>query len=130
MAWNLLKLCPHPFAGVLSEQRLTESQWMWLQCHMALDEHLQVCPQCDAPGLGPYCAACGTRLVPETRVCELCQTPGAGAYCVQCGAVLRSATEEAIDAGTFDWDAWARRLKPFLGGLTAQEHALLRRERG
>jgi hypothetical protein len=33
----------------------------------------------------------------------------------------------AIDEGTYDWDAWATSLTPFLGGLTPQEQALLAR---
>jgi hypothetical protein len=50
---------------------------------------------------------------------------GVGTYCIQCGAQLRNPVAEAIDTDTFDWEAWAQSLKPFLGGLTPQEQALL-----
>jgi hypothetical protein len=36
--------------------------------------------------------------------------------------------EDAIDAGTFDWQAWATSLAPFLGALTPQEQRLLAQE--
>ena len=108
-----------------SEDALTESQWYWLSCQMLLDDGFHVCPGCDALGQGIFCTACGTRLSPEPRLCEQCHLAGEGAYCGRCGAVLRSAVEEALDAGTFDWDAWARSLQPFLGGLTPQEQTLI-----
>lgn len=110
------------------EHAFTESQWIWLQCQLLLDENIQACPECDVLGLGPYCTGCGTRLAAELRQCDQCQVPSTGAYCASCGAVLRGEIEEAIEAGTFDWDAWAKSLQPFLGGLTAQEQLLLQRE--
>jgi hypothetical protein len=128
MWWKILTRFPQCFGVVRSEEGFTESQWMWLQCQLVLDEHLLACMECDTLGTGPYCAQCGVRLSPEPRRCEACQTLGDGAYCVQCGAMLRSATEDAIDAGTYDWDAWVQSLQPFLGGLTPQEQALLRGE--
>lgn len=106
---------------------MTERQWLWLQCQMLLDDGMHACPHCTALGLGPYCTACGTRYTPEPRTCDDCHQPGAGAYCQHCGAALRSEVEDAIEAGTFDWDAWARSLKPFMGGLTPIEQALLAR---
>jgi hypothetical protein len=98
---------------------------MWYQCQLALDDHLQACPHCDSLELGPYCTRCGVRLVPEAYVCDVCHTSGLGAYCAQCGGVLVSAVAEAIADDRFDWDAWARSLEPFLGGITPQEQALL-----
>jgi hypothetical protein len=99
-----------------------------MQCQLALDQHLQVCAACDTLGPGPYCSACGVPLAPEMRLCDHCRMAGHGAYCTQCGAVLRSHAEEAIEAGTFDWEAWAQSLQPFLGGLTPQEQALLQQD--
>lgn len=121
----MLKTFPQCFGVVPSEAALTESQWIWLQCQFVLDEHLQACAQCDALGFGPYCTSCGTHLVPETRPCPQCHLPGTAAYCAQCGTALGSPVEDAMDAGTFDWQAWERSLQPFLGGLTPQEQALL-----
>jgi len=109
---------------------VTESQWLWLQCQLLLDDGFDACPTCDALGPGPYCGQCGTRVEPEPRTCDMCHLPGQGVYCTHCGAVLRSAVEEAIAMETFDWDAWARSLSPFLGGLTPQEQALLARGGG
>jgi hypothetical protein len=106
---------------------LTDTQCLWLQCQMLLDEGIEVCPTCASYGRGPYCEGCGTRLRPEPRLCDTCSLPGTGAYCQHCGTALLSAVAEAIDAGTYDWDAWARSLEPFLGGLTPQEQALLAR---
>jgi hypothetical protein len=106
---------------------LTYSQWFWLQCQLWLDDGVQACPDCQALTVGAFCPACGTRVQPEPRTCDQCHLPGVGAYCIHCGAVLHSAVEEAIDAGTYDWDAWVRSLEPFLGGLTPQEQALLAR---
>ena len=126
--WRLLKLFPHALGGGLSDEDLTETQWTWLQCQLLLDEGVQACPECDALNRGAYCTACGTRLAPEARPCDTCQAPGTGTYCGECGALLRSVIEEAVDAGTFDWEAWAKSLAPFLGGLTAQEQQVLTRE--
>jgi hypothetical protein len=116
---------PQCFGVVPSEDALTPSQWLWVQCHLLLDEGVEACPQCDALTASPFCAACGAALHPEVRRCEQCQSPGVGAFCGSCGAPQSSRTEEAVDAGTFDWDAWAKSLAPFLGGITAQERALL-----
>jgi len=115
---------------VQSEEDLTDSQWFWLQCQCLLDDGVLVCPACAALGTGTYCQSCGRRLAPVTRPCDQCHVEGSGAYCAHCGAALQSAVTEAIDAGTFDWDAWARSLRPFLGGLTPQEQRLLAQERG
>jgi hypothetical protein len=112
---------------VQSERDLTYSQWLWLQCQLWLDAGVVSCPTCEALGPGPYCHACGTHLAPAARACEQCSLPGTGAYCIHCGAVLRSAVEEALDAGTFDWEAWYQSLTPFLGGLTPQEQRLVAR---
>jgi hypothetical protein len=112
---------------VPNEQALTPTQWVWLQCQLLLDEGIHICPACEALGRGLYCTACGVRQQPVPRTCEQCQVPGTGAYCAQCGAMVRSPVEEAIDAETFDWDAWARSLRPFLHGLTPQEQQVLRR---
>jgi predicted amidophosphoribosyltransferase len=106
---------------------VTETQWLWLQSQLLLDEGIMACATCEALSQGPYCGQCGTRLVPEPRICEQCHMPGMGAFCQHCGTELISAVAEAIDAGTYDWDAWARSLEPFLGGLTPQEQALLQR---
>ena len=67
-------------------------------------------------------------LQPEERLCDQCGMPGAGAYCAQCGTALRSGVDEAIAEDRFDWDAWARSLQPFLGGLTPIEQSLLARD--
>lgn len=110
-----------------SDRDLTESQWLWLQCHLWLDAGVHACSTCEALGVGTFCHACGSRMVLEPRTCDQCHLAGTGAYCIHCGAVLRSLIEEAIDAGTFDWQAWAASLAPFLGGLTPQEQALMAR---
>ena len=121
----MLKLFPHVYAGGLSDEDLTEEQWLWFQCQLLLDDGVQSCGTCEALGLGAYCSACGARLTPEPRTCEQCHLPGTGAYCSHCGTALASPVAEAIEEGRFDWDAWARSLQPFLGGLTPQETALL-----
>jgi len=64
---------------------------------------------------------------PEGRVCSECLRTGVGAFCQHCGTPLGSAIGDTIEAGTFDWQAWAKDLAPFLGGLSAQEQALLLR---
>lgn len=122
-----MKLFPHAYAGGLSDEDLTDDQWLWLQCQLLLDDGVEACPGCDALSVGTYCTACGTRLTPEPRTCDACHLPGTGAYCAHCGAVLVSAVAEAIDEGTFDWDAWAKSLTPFLGGLTPTEQQLMLR---
>lgn len=104
---------------------MTETQWLWLQCQMLLDDGVHSCAACEALGTGTYCAACGVRIQPEGRTCVECHLPGTGAYCQHCGAPLESAVAEAITTGTFDWDAWAKSLAPFLGGLTPREQRLL-----
>jgi hypothetical protein len=104
---------------------LTETQWIWLQCQLLLDDGFQACPSCAALGVGAYCSACGTRLLPEGATCEHCHMTGTGAYCQYCGAVLHSPVALAIEEGLFDWSAWATSLTPFLGGLTSQEKQLL-----
>jgi hypothetical protein len=101
------------------------TQLMWLSCHYLLDDGMQACPHCEALTQGLYCTACGTRLQPEPRTCGQCHATGAGAFCAYCGTALSSATEEAIAEERFDWQAWARQLTPFLGGITPQEQALL-----
>lgn len=127
MQWQLLKLFPHVYAGGLSDEELTDMQWFWLECQLLLDAGFEACPACDALSPGDYCSACGGRLRPEPRLCEQCRFPGTGAYCSHCGTALVSVVAEAIDEGRFDWEAWAQSLRPFLGGLTAQEEALLAR---
>ena len=127
MQWQLLKLFPHACVDGLSEDVLTETQWLWLECQLLLDAGFEACPACDALSLGAYCAACGIRIQPEPRICEQCHLPGTGAYCSHCGTPILSAAAEAIAEGRFDWDAWAESLRPFLGGLSAQEAALLAR---
>jgi hypothetical protein len=104
---------------------LTETQWLWLQCQALLDEGVQACDGCDALGAGTYCTACGKRLQPEGRLCPACHVEGVGAFCQSCGSPLDSMLGEAIETGRFDWDDWARRLAPFLGGLTPREQQLL-----
>jgi predicted amidophosphoribosyltransferase len=106
---------------------LTQTQWVWLQCHILLDDGGQLCAACGTLGAGAYCATCGTRLVAEDRHCGQCQLPSTGAYCPHCGAELQSLTAEQIELGAYDWVAWAKGLAPFLGGLTPQEQALLER---
>jgi hypothetical protein len=125
--WRLLKLFPQCFGVVRSEDLLTESQWTWLQCQCLLDDGVHACANCQALSVGAFCSTCGTRLEPEPRVCDQCHWTGpeTGTYCSHCGTVLRSTVEEAIDMDTFDWQAWARSLQPFLGGLTPQEQQLL-----
>jgi predicted amidophosphoribosyltransferase len=114
--------------GVRSDEDLTETQWVWLTCHLLLDEGAEACQQCDVLGLGRYCTDCGAPLHPEPRICQACEREtGEGAYCPHCGEPLESAHAVAIAAGTYDWDAWAQSLQPFLGGLTPQEAALLAR---
>ena len=108
-----------------SEGELTYSQWLWCQCQLWLDEGLQACPACQALSLGAFCPACGTALRPEPARCPQCEMPGQGRYCMQCGALLHSPITESIAAGDFDWTGWYDSLTPFLGGLTAQEQALL-----
>jgi hypothetical protein len=127
MQWQLLKLFPHVYAGALSDEELTEMQWLWLECQLLLDAGFDACPACDALSLGDYCVACGTRMRAAPRLCEQCHLPGTGAYCSHCGTPMLSETAEAIDEDRFDWDAWAQSLRPFLGGLTPQEEALLAR---
>jgi predicted amidophosphoribosyltransferase len=123
-----LKQFPHALEGGLNDDALTETQWIWLSCHLLLDDGVNACPSCDALGHGPYCEACGVRLTPEVRTCQECEREvGAGAYCPQCGATVTTAIAESIAAGDFDWEAWAKSLEPFLGGLTPQEAALLAR---
>ena len=125
MLWRLWKLFPHASLGGLSDEDLTEDQWVWLQCQLLLDDGFAACPGCEVLGLGPYCHACGTRIAPELQTCAQCQMPGTGAYCRACGHALESAVGVAIETQTFDWDAWLRSLQPFLGGLTAREASLL-----
>lgn len=110
-----------------NEDALTESQWIWVQCQVFLDEGMLACAACDTLGLGPYCTGCGVRLTREARLCAVCHTPGWDAYCAACGNALGNAVAEAIAEDRFDWDAWARSLQPFLGGLTPLEQALLAR---
>jgi len=100
---------------------------MWLQCQALLDEGGQLCAACDSLGHGPYCTACGVRMQPEERLCDHCHLPSTGAYCQHCGALLQSEVAAAIDEDRFDWDAWAKSLEPFLGGLTEQEQLLMAR---
>src|SRR5262245_60656173 len=128
--WRLLKQFPQCFADVRSDDMLTETQWTWLQCQYLLDDGVALCSACDSLGVGAYCPACGQAMHPASRVCDQCHLPGTGAYCQHCGAVLQSAVAEAIDAGSFDWDAWARSLTPFLKGLTPQEESLVRTSHG
>lgn len=97
-----------------SEDDLTPSQWLWLQCHLLLDDGLQACPHCDAVSQGSFCRSCGKPLGDGPVTCPHCRQPGMGNYCTGCGAVLHSEVEEAILAGTYDWHAWMRSLEPFL----------------
>ena len=122
-----MKLFPQNFGVVPSEQALTESQYLWLQCQMLLDEGMHACPSCDALSQGDFCPACGTRTQPEPATCGRCQMTGSGAFCQHCGAELEHALTTAITEGTFDWDAWVKSLTPFLGGLTPQEEQLMAR---
>jgi hypothetical protein len=115
---------------VPNEDALTESQWIWVQCHLFLDDGVLACPGCDALGIGAYCHACGGRLVPAAVACPQCHLPGGGTYCTACGALLRNPITEALAAQTFDWDAWRQSLQPFLGGLSPQEEALLAHDMG
>lgn len=110
-----------------SDDLLTDTQWIWLQCQILLDDGGQLCPACELLGVGTYCTACGSRFVPEERPCDHCSLPATGAYCQHCGHEVQSLVAAQIEAGTFDWDAWAKDLTPFLGGLSAQEEALLAR---
>jgi hypothetical protein len=123
--WRLLKQFPQCFVGVQSEDALTETQWLWLQCQYLLDDGAQLCPACEALGYGVHCQACGVRVQPESHECDHCHLAGTGAYCQHCGAVLHSPIAEAIEMGTFDWETWERSLQPFLGDMTPQEQALL-----
>ena len=108
-----------------NEQALTPSQWLWVQCQMLLDDGVQACAQCDALSISAFCPACGARLRPEMQPCDTCGSLGDSAFCGECGSARRSQVEEAVQAGSFDWDAWAQSLAPFLGPMTAQERALL-----
>ena len=110
-----------------SEGELTASQWLWFQCQLLLDDGVQVCLSCEGLGTGIYCPTCGKRFHPEGQRCPECQLEGQGAYCQQCGAVMGSSVGDAIEAGTYDWDAWAETLTPFLHGLSPQEQTLLAR---
>jgi hypothetical protein len=125
VAWRLLKLFPQSFAGVRSDEDLAASQLDWLICQMLLDDGGTVCPDCDTVWFANFCGQCGQRLRPVPRTCPECQWPTTTAYCEQCGAVATSPTHDAIDLGTFDWDAWRAQLQPFLHGLTPQELTLL-----
>lgn len=51
-----------------------------------------------------------------------------GPYCPDCGTELANATLDALEAGTFDWDAWQRSLTPFLHELTPAEKAMFNGE--
>jgi len=106
---------------------LTETQWIWLQCQTLLDDGGLLCPACESLGHGPYCTVCGARMQPEERLCDYCHLPSIGAYCQHCGAILQSAVAAAIEEDRFDWEAWAKSLAPFLGGLTEQEQLLMAR---
>lgn len=130
MQWRLLKLFPPPTGCGLNEQTLTEAQWYWLQCQMLLDEGIDACPSCEALGPGPYCSACGMRLRPTLHTCAQCHLQGAGAYCSGCGEPLGGTVTAQVEAGTFDWQGWAKSLTPFLGGLSPQEELLLAQDVG
>jgi hypothetical protein len=119
---------PQPFFGAMrSEEDLTESQQMWLQCQLLLDDGAEVCPQCDAVDLGTYCRQCGACKEEQAvrHVCPQCHVIGPGSYCVHCGTALVDPVEESLQDGTFNWNDWLEELTPFLGGLTAKERAVL-----
>lgn len=130
MLWRVWKLFPHAYAGGLSDDDLTEDQWLWFQCQLLLDDGIEACETCETLAVGPYCHTCGARMQPEPRTCDQCHMLGTGAYCSHCGAPLESAVAVAIEEQRFDWDAWARSLTPFLGGLTPQEETLLAADAG
>jgi hypothetical protein len=123
----LLKLFPHCFAAVPSEDALSLSQWHWLQGQMLLDGGMAACPACDVLGSGRFCRACGTSLHGEVEVlhaCPQCRQTDVGPYCPSCGTLLVSTAIQQLEAGTYDWDAWRASLEPFLHGLTPGERAL------
>lgn len=121
----LLKLFPHCFAAVPSEDALCVSQWQWLQGQLLLDAGLDACARCDALGTGRFCRQCGAaQQTAALRACPQCKRQDVGPYCPDCGAELANATLDALEAGTHDWEAWAKSLEPFLHGLTDAERAM------
>ena len=92
-----------------------------------MDDAAALCPQCDALGAGSYCGACGASMQDKGRTCNSCGMAGTGAFCQHCGQELVSQIAEAIEADSYDWNAWYESLTPFLGGLTPQEEALMAR---
>jgi hypothetical protein len=98
-------------------------QQQWLQMQYLLDEGAEACPACEAIGAGPYCHQCGAALRdgPAVHACPRCHLPGPGPYCRHCGAAVSSPDLEALEAGTFDWQAWEQELAPVLQRLAVQE---------
>jgi hypothetical protein len=98
------------------------SQQSWLQVQCLLDDGAVACPACEAVVAGTYCRQCGAGLHegPPVRACPVCQVTGPGPYCSHCGAAMRSADLAALEAGTFDWEAWEADLAPVLQRLTTQ----------
>jgi hypothetical protein len=128
MQWRLLKLFPQHFGAMRSEDELTESQRIWLQCQLLLDDGADACRQCGAVDLGTYCRQCGACREEAQHACSQCRLQGPGPYCVHCGAVLVDSVEEALKRGAFDWEQWHKDLAPFLGGLTTKERDVLAKE--
>jgi hypothetical protein len=120
MQWRILKQFPQLF-GDTPYEALTMHQQQWLQMQYLLDEGAEVCPTCEAVGAGTYCRQCGAalRAGPTVRACPSCHVPGPGPYCSHCGAAVSSPDLEALEAGTFDWEAWQQDLAPVLQRLTA-----------
>jgi hypothetical protein len=118
------------FGDVHSDVDLTESQQIWIQCQLLLDDGAEVCPQCDAIDVGAYCRQCGAYKEVQTvrQACPQCHVLGPGPYCVHCGTVLVDPVEESLQDGTFNWEEWHKSLTPFLGGLTVKERAILANE--
>jgi hypothetical protein len=124
--------------GELSEDNLTESQYVWCQMQLLIDDGLSVCPSCEtlqAPT--PYCGTCGARWQAEVAryTCTACRRDGlAGPYCPWCGALLYTpesqALMEALDEERFDWEAWERGLTTFMQPLSAKEQALIEQSSG
>lgn len=110
-----------------SDDGLTPTQWAWLQCQLLLDDGARICPACAALSAGSYCGDCGAALQEGVHPCENCAMTGTGAFCQYCGHPRQTPVAQAIEADTYDWDAWAQGLTPFLRGITPEEEARLAR---
>lgn len=98
------------------------SQQHWIQVQMLLDQGAVACHACHAIVTGAFCRQCGASLHegPKARACAECGQHGSGAYCSGCGYGLGSPDLDALEAGTFDWEALEADLKPLYAKIQAQ----------